>query len=272
MGMPAKESSNGPTLQGMLSSRGKRTLITGAASGIGRAMAERFAEAGSSLELVDIDEEGLHRAQEELGAKNAEVYVHRTDLSKKTEIDSLWEGLRGREPDVLVNNADVYPFRAFAEVDEASLNGVLSINLNAVFWMCQKMAERRGKEGGVIINVSSIEAILPFKDGLTHYGPSKAGVIALSRALAKELGRKGFRVNVILPGGIDTPGTRGAAKGLLKGHLGLIKDGVEFMSRLPLGRMGDPDEVARMAVVLASDLSSCMTGALVPVDGGFLSA
>jgi 3-oxoacyl-[acyl-carrier protein] reductase len=79
-------------------------------------------------------------------------------------------------------------------------------------------------------------------------------------------------VNAILPGGINTPGTRGAAKGILKLQLGLIKDGVEFMSRLPLGRMGDPDEVARMAVVLASDLSSYMTGALVPVDGGFLSA
>ena len=260
------------TLCQMLSLEGRRTLITGAASGIGRAMAERFAEAGSSLELVDIDGEGLGKAKEELGARRVEVSVHRVDLSKKGEIDALWEELWGKEPDVLVNNAGVYPFKKFTEVDEASLNRVLAINLSAVFWMCQRMVERREREGGVILNVSSIEAILPFKDGYTHYGPSKAGVIALSRALAKEFGRKGFRVNVLVPGGIDTPGTRGAAKGLLKLQLGLIKDGVEFLSRLPLGRMGDPDEVARMAVVLASDLSSYMTGALVPVDGGFLSA
>lgn len=270
--MPAKESAEENTLQHMLSLEGRRTLITGAASGIGKAMANRFAEAGSSLELVDIDEGKLRRVKEELAGRKVEVWLHHTDLSKKAEIDSLWEELRGREPDILVNNAGVYPFRKFAEVDEASLNGVLAINLNAVFWMCQRMVARRDVQGGVIINVSSIEAILPFKEGLTHYGPSKAGVIALSRSLAKELGRKGFRVNVILPGGINTPGTRGVAKGVLRGQLGLIKDGVEFMSRLPLGRMGDPDEVARMAVVLASDLSSYMTGALVPVDGGFLSA
>lgn len=270
--MPPKGHAERKTLQQMLSLEGRRTLITGAASGIGRAMADRFAEAGSSLELVDVDDGGLRIAKEELAERKVEISLHHTDLSKKAEIDSLWEELRGREPDTLVNNAGAYPFKKFTEVDEASLARVLAINLNAVFWMCQKMIESREGRGGVIINVSSIEAILPFKDGLTHYGPSKAGVIALSRSLAKEFGRKGFRVNVMLPGGINTPGTRGAAKGVLKGQLGLIKDGVEFMSRLPLGHMGDADEVARMAVVLASDLSSYMTGALVPVDGGFLSA
>jgi NAD(P)-dependent dehydrogenase (short-subunit alcohol dehydrogenase family) len=270
--MPAKRYAEGNNLQQLLSLHGKMTLITGAASGIGKAMAHRFAEAGSSLELVDINEEALRRTKEELAERKVEVSLHRVDLSKKADIDSLWEELKGREPDILVNNAGTYPFRKFTEVDEASLNWVLSINLNAVFWMCQRMVESRERKGGVIVNVSSIEAILPFKDGLTHYGPSKAGVIALSRSLAKEFGRKGFRVNVILPGGINTPGTRGAAKGVLKGQLGLIRNGIEFMSRLPLGRMGDPDEVARMAVVLASDLSSYVTGALVPVDGGFLSA
>lgn len=256
----------------MLSLKGRRTLITGAGSGIGKAMAERFAEAGSSLELVDINENSLRRVAEELAVWHAEVSTHHVDLSKKKDVDALWDELRGREPDILVNNAGIYPVEEFLKIDEVSLDRVLSLNLKAVFWMCQKMVRGRAGKGGVIINVSSIEAILPFKDGLAHYGPSKAGVLALSRALANELGRKGFRVNTILPGGISTPGTRGVAKGLLKLQVGLIKDGVEFMSRLPLGRFGNPDEVARMAVVLASDLASYMTGAAIAIDGGFLSA
>ena len=128
------------------------------------------------------------------------------------------------------------------------------------------------KKGGVIINMGSVEAILPFEKDLVHYNISKAGVIALTRALAKEYGGAGFRINAILPGGIITPGTKAVAKEITHLKLGLIKSGLEFKARLPLGRGGQPDEVARMIVVLASDLSSYVHGALIPVDGGFLSA
>ncbi|TRO49128.1 SDR family oxidoreductase, partial [Candidatus Bathyarchaeota archaeon] len=118
----------------------------------------------------------------------------------------------------------------------------------------------------------SIEALLPFMEDLVHYSVSKAGVIALTRSLAREYGRNGFRVNALVPGGINTPGTRSVAKEITRFNFGLLRSGVEFRQRLPLGRAGDPDEVARMALVLASDLSSYVNGALVPVDGGFLSA
>jgi 3-oxoacyl-[acyl-carrier protein] reductase len=127
-------------------------------------------------------------------------------------------------------------------------------------------------KGGVIINIGSIEAILPFKEELTHYNSSKAGVIALTRSLAKDYGKKGFRINAIIPGGIITPGTKSAAKEILKLNFGLVKTGINFKRRLPLGKFGQPDEVALMALVLASDLSSYVHGSLIPVDGGFLSA
>ena len=112
----------------------------------------------------------------------------------------------------------------------------------------------------------------PFKEDLAIYSVSKAGVIALTRALAKEYARRGFRVNALLPGGILTKGTRAAAKGLLEFKVGLLKTGWDFRQRLPAARFGLPDEVARMALVLASDLASYVHGAAIPVDGGFLSA
>jgi NAD(P)-dependent dehydrogenase (short-subunit alcohol dehydrogenase family) len=251
--------------------KGKRAIITGAAAGIGRAIALRFAEAGASLVLVDVDIGGLQSLETEIkGGTDCEL--HRVDLSDKLEIDRFWESLEGVPPDVLVNNAGIYPFKSFLEVDEEFLRRVMDTNLNSVLWMSQHMIRRRINQGGVIINVASIEALLPFMDHLSHYGASKAGVIALSRGLARDYGKNKFRVNVLVPGGIVTPGTMGVAKSITKLNLGLVKSGIEFRQRLPLRRAGKPDEVALMALVLASDLSSYVHGAVIPVDGGFLSA
>lgn len=260
------------TLDQLISLRGKRALITGAAGGIGKAIACRFAEAGADLELVDRDGVTLAGAESELADYGVRVRSHVVDLSRKEQIDALWGSLEGEEPDILVNNAGIYPFRQFVDCDEAFVRQVMEVNLFSVTWMCREMISRRQKLGGVIINLGSIEAVLPFKDDLAHYSVSKAGVIALTRALAKEHARHGFRVNAILPGGIMTPGTKAAAKQVLQFKFDLVKTGIEFMQRLPIGRVGQPDEVARMALVLASDLASYVQGAAIPVDGGFLSA
>ncbi len=149
---------------------------------------------------------------------------------------------------------------------------MIEVNLDSVYWMCQKMISRRLKLGGVIVNVGSIEAVVSFKEDLAHYSVSKAGVIALTRSLAKEHGKHGFRINAIVPGGIITRGTkRKAVKGIFSFDFGLIRTGIEFKWRLPIGRLGQPDEVACMALVLASDVSSYVHGAAIPVDGGFLA-
>jgi NAD(P)-dependent dehydrogenase (short-subunit alcohol dehydrogenase family) len=148
----------------------------------------------------------------------------------------------------------------------------MDINLYSVVTMCQHMIAGRMRKGGVIINIGSIEAIMPFAEGLVPYDLSKIGVIALTRSLAKEYGRHGFRINAIVPGGIATPGTRAVAKRLAHFDTEVIRTGIEFKMRLPLNRGGQPDEVARIALVLATDLASYVQGALIPVDGGFLSA
>ena len=261
----------GVGLDRLISLRGKRALITGAAAGIGRAIAGRFAEAGASLLLVDIHRDRLSAARGEL-SESADVEAHAVDVSQREQRDRLWQAIAASYPDILVNNAGIYPFRHFLDMDQALYEEVMAVNLDAVYWMCQEFIRARGDAGGVILNLGSIEALLPFKADLAHYSVSKAGVVALTRALAKEHGGRGFRVNALLPGGIVTEGTRRAARGLLRLKLGLIRTGLQFKSRLPIGRAGQPDEVARVALALVSDLGSYVHGAAIPVDGGFLAA
>ncbi len=258
----------------LLSLRGRRALVTGAASGIGEAISLRFAEAGAELYLVDVNEHGLKNVRKRIEKEfDVGVELFRVDLSSRKEIDGLWIKLRGREPDILVNNAGIYPFQDFLSVDEELLEKTLAVNLKAVFWMCQHMIRSRIDRGGVVINIGSIEAITPLAKGLVHYDVSKMGIVALTRALAKEYGRKGFRVNAVIPGGIKTPSVEKLKReAFTKLRLDLVKTGIEFLKRVPLGRFGLPDEVARVVLVLASDIASYVNGAIIPVDGGFLTS
>ncbi len=262
------------TMHEFLSLRGRRALVTGAASGIGRAVALRLAEAGAELVMVDRDETNLCASADLVARELPAAPRPRrevVDLASHAAIRALWQQL-DPVPTVLVNAAGCYPFAAFAAIDEVDYREVMAVNLDAVAWMCQEMVRRRGRAGGAIVNVGSVEALLPFKADLAHYGAAKAGVIALSRSLAREYGGRGFRVNVVVPGGIDTPGTRRAARDVLRLKLGRLVDGLDFSRRLPAGRLGRADEVARVVAFLASDAAAYMFGAVVSVDGGFLSA
>lgn len=254
-----------------LSFGSKTCLITGAARGIGAATARCFAEAGADLILVDI--QNLDALEAELSNLPVRVRSFRTDLSQKPEIDKLWASLYGVPVDILVNNAGIYPFKDFLELEESYLNQVMSLNLYSVLWMCQHFIRKNMGKGGIIVNIGSIEAIMPFKKDLSQYSLSKVGVITLTRDLAREYAGKNFRINALLPGGIITPGTKGAALHALT-HLqfGLVSDAYNFKQRIPVGRLGKPEEVASMVLALSSDLASYVHGALIPVDGGFLSS
>jgi NAD(P)-dependent dehydrogenase (short-subunit alcohol dehydrogenase family) len=257
----------------LVSLKKRRSVITGAASGIGRAIATRFAEAGSDLELVDIDEQGLKTLKEELSGYNVEVNLHKVDLYNKQEIDALWERLSGKDPDILINNAGMFPFKDFLAINEEFLKKMFGVNLNAYLWMCQQFIKRRESKGGVIVNTASVGAILTTSPLplLVHYDATKAAVISMTRDLAAAYGKKGFKINAIAPGGISTAGGAKYAD-MLHSETGLDTGEVfiPFMGRIPVERLGEPDDIARMILVLACNLSSFMQGAIVPVDGGFL--
>lgn len=264
-------------LEESISFKNKKVLVTGAASGIGQAIAFRFAEAGADILMIDINEKGLKDTLEKLKKYDSVKESYILNLSKKDEIDSFWEKLNGNNgrglPDILINNAGIYPFKDYLLVDEVFYAKTLEINLNSVFWMCQNFIKKRAKKGGVIVNVSSIEAVAPFKEDLAHYSISKSGVIALTRSLSRDYGKKNFRVNGVLPGAIKTPSTESLIKeALLKLQLNLIKTSIDFNARLTAGRWGSADEVAKAVIFLASDLASYVHGVMLPVDGGFLAS
>jgi len=259
-------------LSKLLNFSGKNVLITGAAAGMGRATAERFAEAGSSLILIDIDTKRLNEVRSSLPECDSSTYI--IDLADKASIDNFWENLSTNDlPDILINNAGIFPSQVFTKIDQAYWQKIMDINLNSIVWMCQNFIKRRGKRGGVIVNISSIEAVLPFKDEMVHYAVSKAGILALTRSLARDYGRKGYKINAIIPGGVSTPGTNELAlKALSKIELGLIKTSYDFNQRLPVGRVGQSDDIAKVVLFLSSELSSYVQGVCLPVDGGFLSS
>lgn len=260
-------------LNELISLKGKTAVITGAANGIGRAVARRFAEAGADLLLIDRDQKALKVLKQELEVFPVQTDIRTFDLTDREAISDFWKDTANGKAGILINNAGMYPFKNFLKIDEPFLQEVMSVNLFSVMWMCQHFIKNRMKKGGVIVNVGSVEAIMPFKKDLIHYSLSKVGVITLTRDLARDFGRKGFRVNAVIPGGIITPGTKGAAKKAIATlDFSLMSDSYNFIQRLPAGRLGDPDEIARMILVLSSDLASYVHGTLVAVDGGFLSS
>lgn len=261
-------------LSKILSFKGQKVLITGAGAGIGKAIAERFAEAQADLILIDINKENLLKVKSEIEEKyKVKVKEFKVDLSQKKEIDNLWGRIKDSVPNILINNAGVFPSEDFLKTDENFYNKVLNINLSSVFWMCQNFIRERKDKGGIIVNISSIEALLPFKSEMAVYGASKAGVVGFTRSLAKDYGKKGFRINTLLPGGVVTPGTKKTATEALKHFdFSIIKTSYDFKQRLPLGRLGEPDDIAKVVLFLSSDLASYVQGALIVVDGGFLSS
>ncbi|GBQ27536.1 SDR family oxidoreductase [Gluconacetobacter azotocaptans] len=241
----------------------KVAVVTGAASGMGRATAERFAIEGARLVLADLDREKLEAVVKDIQAVGAEVVGVPGDVSSEADVRFLMgEAVRHFGGiDILIANAGVIPEADLASATVDLWDHTMAVDGRGMFLSCKYAAAEMVKTGkGAIVCLSSISAFAGQK-GQAVYGPAKFVASGLTKHLAIDLADKGVRVNAVAPGTIDTPAV---AK--------LGKEGIEkVISMHPLGRMGKPEEVASAILFLASDEASFITGAVLPVDGGYLA-
>lgn len=253
---------------------GKAAVVTGGASGVGLGIVRRLAEAGASVLIADINDEAARGAAERLLSSGFRVTWRHCDVTRSADVGATMEAaasvLGGLH--ILVNNAGIYPFNPILEMTEADWDKVIDVNLKGAY-LCSQEASRqmiKQGQGGNIINIGSTSCLQPsFFPGLAHYAAAKGGLLLLTKSLAKELAPYGIRVNIIAAGGIDPRLTEQGRSSLPIGQ-SPQKAGRDFLERVPLKRMGRPDDVATVALFLASDAASYMTGSLVVVDGGYL--
>jgi 3-oxoacyl-[acyl-carrier protein] reductase len=239
---------------------GKCALITGAGTGIGRAIALAFARAGATVTLAARRREPLEAVKEEVAALGGTAHVRTADVAEQSQSQSLVTAAKdamGRL-DVLVNNAGKTYDTLILRMKWDALDEALAINLKSVFYLSAAAGKLMlAQKSGAIVNVSSIVA-LSGNAGQSAYVAAKAGVIGLTKSLAKEFASRNIRVNAIAPGFIETEMTNA------------LPDNVKqaYLQRIPLGRFGSVGEVADAAVFLAADASSYITGQVLAVDGG----
>jgi NAD(P)-dependent dehydrogenase (short-subunit alcohol dehydrogenase family) len=247
----------------------KVAIITGARRGMGRTHALTLAKAGAKVVVSDISLEDCQKVVKEIEKEGGQAMALKCDVSKKEEVEAMVKKTIETfgKVDILVNNAGILQFKPLLELTEEDWDKVLGVNLRGYFLCAQACAKEMIKQklGGAIVNIASI-AMGGMGVGfpaISHYCASKGGIVAMTEAVALELAPHNIRVNAIAPGAIDTPMSSSTKQDpkVLEGTL----------ARIPMHRMGKPEEISNAVLFLASDKSSYMTGSVVVVDGGWLS-
>jgi len=241
----------------MFDFKGKIALVTGGTSGIGKAIARGFAESGATTLILGTNEERGQKAVDEI---QGDVHFFKANVGSKAEVDAVIKAILDhyKKVDILVNNAGITKDQLLMRMTEDDWDSVMDINLKSCYNLCHALCRPMMKErSGRIINVSSVVGLMG-NPGQTNYAASKAGMIGFTKSLARELAPRGILVNAVAPGYIETKMTEA---------LGEDKQS-EVLKYIPLGRMGQAEEVANMVLFLASDKSAYITGQVFSVDGG----
>ncbi len=234
---------------------GRRALVTGGTSGIGRATAEALAREGAHVLISGRNETRGAEVVAAIEAAGGEAEFVRANLESPDDVRALAQ--RASEVDILVNNAGIFPVGATDDLSEATFDETFAVNVKAPFLLTAALAPKMVARGdGAIINVTTMVAEFGMA-GLSAYGASKAAVALLTKAWAAEYGPKGVRVNAVSPGPTTTPGTDAMGEGF-----------AAIVATIPLGRAADPKEIAEAIVFLASRKASYVNGAMIHVDGG----
>lgn len=240
--------------------KGKVAIITGAARGIGKAIAERLSREGASIVICDVNMDELSATAEELRSKGAEVLPLQVDVTSMSSVESMVESVLNTygRVDILVNNAGIVRDALLVRMSETDWDSVLSVNLKGTF-NCTKCVARTmmKQKSGRIVNISSIMGIIG-NIGQANYSASKAGVIGFTKSVAKELGRRGITVNAIAPGFIASKMTESLPE----------DQKAKILEAIPLGCIGYPEDVANVVAFLVSESARYITGQVIQVDGG----
>ena len=238
---------------------GRTAVITGAAQGLGFAIAQLFVSEGARVVIGDVNEEVAQAAASQLGGSDFAV-AKRCDVRSSTDVEALLNLAVNNfgTVDVMVNNAGITRDATMRKMTEEQFDEVIAVHLKGT-WNGTRLAANimREHRGGSIVNMSSISGKVGFV-GQTNYSAAKAGIVGMTKAAAKELAHLGVRVNAIQPGLIRSAMTEAMPQRIWDAKL----------AEVPMGRAGEPDEVAKVALFLASDLSSYMTGTVLEVTGG----
>ena len=237
----------------------KTAVVTGSARGIGRVIAQSFATAGANVVISDIDQAACEKTASEIGGA---AIACRADVTSADDIDQLFKTLtdKFKRIDIVVNNAGITRDGLMIRMDEKDWDTVLDINLKGAFLVTKSAARIMMKQRyGRIVNISSVVG-LTGNAGQANYSASKAGLIALTKTSAKELGSRGVTVNAVAPGYIETEMTAALPEAARE----------FFLSKVVLGRPGTPEDVARAVLFLASDEAAYVTGQVLAIDGGMM--
>jgi len=240
----------------------KVALVTGGAQGIGKTIGEELTRAGAHVVLGDVNLEGAQVTAESINNNGGSASAIKIDVSNATEVQQVFDFImKDKKPvDIVVNNAGITRDGLMLRMKEIDWDLVLDINLKGSFLCSQQAAKQMMKQkSGVIVNISSIVGVMG-NFGQANYSASKAGVIGLTKTLAREVASRGIRVNAVAPGFIDTEMTRTLDETIRQ----------KLIEQIPLSRLGLPEDVARCVSFLVSDKSSYITGQVINLNGGML--